>query len=376
MIFFKSKSLLILLLLRLLPVFCLATSITSTAPGGTFTSGYQGSTPSAYTNGNLIRGHFMFKQGFRLDSTDPTTVTWDGDGIVNGLLGWNGSNTILNLASDLKLGSTLTFVGGGINRMISGGGNKIILTGDVGLNWKITPQTTDLTIDGQGHMLKVAANVSGSINVAAGITVTLKNMILDINSGSVSNFRFFDSSTTSNVILENVRVRCKSSLPVGIMGPGTLTIRGNVFFENVGGVIILTRSTQSFNLVIDKNSTLHVGKNTSLSLSGAAVYDSVLVSMTDQTSVLHLDGCDFYTSTSSPVLAGLNLLKGTVLFENKVRIFNAYYDAGVPGPSTTGNSDMTKGLIFGDATAANDVNVRMLGSAYVTVDGCMKYNHS
>ena len=88
--------------------------------------------------------------------------------------------------------------------------------------------------------------------------------------------------------------------------------------------------------------------------------------MADQTSVLHRDGCDFYTGAN-----GLTLTKGTVIFENKVRIFNKDYDyAG------TTNTDMSKALTFGDGTAAGDVNVCVLGGAYVTVDGCMKYNHS
>jgi hypothetical protein len=91
--------------------------------------------------------------------------------------------------------------------------------------------------------------------------------------------------------------------------------------------------------------------------------------MTDQTSALHLNGCDFYLGPTNS--NGFNITKGTVIFENQVRIF----DCNI-GSENSPNSDMTRGLILGDGTVANDVNVRLLSDAYVTVDGCLKYNHS
>lgn len=37
---------------------------------------------------------------------------------------------------------------------------------------------------------------------------------------------------------------------------------------------------------------------------------------------------------------------------------------------------MSKAFTLGDGTGANDVDVRVLGGAYVTVDECINYNHS
>ena len=110
---------------------------------------------------------------------------------------------------------------------------------------------------------------------------------------------------------------------------------------------------------IEKNSKLFFGKGIIADFT-LPPYSIFTFEFEDKTSVLHLDGCDFYTGAN-----GLTLTKGTVIFENKVRIFNKNYGSSTP------NTDMTKGLIFGDGTSENAVDVKVLGGAYVTVEGCM-----
>jgi hypothetical protein len=385
--FIKNKKVLLVVLLSLLTLFqSLQATVTlnSTAPGGTFTNGYQGAT---YVPGDhaVTRGHFMLKNGITLPTSN--TWTWDGDGIVNGTISLPNTNTTpgLTLATDLRLGSTARF--DNVNLRVAGGGNHIVMncdmvsTGQISLN-------SDLTIDGQGHTLKVINNSGTSYFIASlnSSTLTLKNMTLLYDACNTENFLFKPSS----YILENVTIRAipyagknivlfssTSSAP-----QTTLTIRGRVGIECPGSSVLLSTSNNvgafSFPITLEKNSTLYVGKNTAFALTAPVGFYSATcsLSMVDATSVLHLDGCDFYTSTNSGSLASLQLTKGTVLLENKVKIFNAIYDRTLFGPAASGNTDITKGLIFGDGTLAGDMNVRMLGSAYVTVDGCMKYNHS
>jgi hypothetical protein len=60
--------------------------------------------------------------------------------------------------------------------------------------------------------------------------------------------------------------------------------------------------------------------------------------------------------------------------ENKVFLNNGT-DGLTSGTQGTG-TDMAYGFIFGDGTASNDVNVRLLGGAYVIVNGCLQYKHA
>jgi hypothetical protein len=370
----KNKSVSILFISFLLPVFCRASLIT-TAPGGTFTSGYKA---TQYTGTGTLRGHVMLKNGLYVSHAFDY-FTWDGDGVVNGPITWNNTFSHLTLGADLKLGSTTTVPYNGQTSNIVGRGNKIELGGDLLATNRLTVQGSALTIDGKGHTLRLEIAVTPQIDAIDSGTLTLKNMTLYSDTSGTSPMCIFGYVKPSNLILDNVKIICKnygSFSPVAISGGGSLTIRGNVSIESDGGIVELSGNDNPLTVSIEKNSTLRVCKNTAFGLVGITSAQCTSFSMADQTSVLHLDGCDFYTSTSGFVLAGLNLTKGTVVFENKVRIFNAYYDKTIPGPNQTGNIDMTKGLILGDGTALGDVNVRMLGSAYVTVDGCMKYNHS
>ena len=67
--------------LLLVPSSVFATSVISTAPGGDPTTAYQATAPT-FADGDTIRGHAMFKAGFIIPAS--ATVTWDGDGVVNG----------------------------------------------------------------------------------------------------------------------------------------------------------------------------------------------------------------------------------------------------------------------------------------------------
>lgn len=371
--YYIKKFFLFITLGCLMSEFMTATSITSTAPGGDSTTGYQATAPG-FSSGDMIRGNVMFKAGFIIPS-GAGGVTWDGDGIVNGSIIFHSTTSNLILATDLRLGSTATLVWSAATSKINGQGNSLKLDSNITFSKQLSV-ASNLTIDGQGNTLFITnpSSASSAFSVSSGVTLTLKNMTIVVSGNSVSTYRLVQMSFGSgcNLILENVVIRCTSTATsIGIGGNGTITIRGNVSLENPGGLIALTKSISLLQLIIEKNSTLHVGKQTIFAMCTNGGSVSVPpIAMVDRTSTLHLDGCDFYTSLSASSNTAFSVLGGTLILENKVRIFNTYYS----GP--TGNSDMTLAFILGDGTAANDVNVRVLGGAYVMVDGCMQYNHS
>lgn len=358
-----------------------AAIIYSTTQGGTLSSGYQGATYSPGASSTL-RGHLMFKSGITMGDN---ALTWDADGLVDGLLSIGNAGS-LALANDLRLGSTATMSCVGDNLTISGGGNKIILGGNTSLTDGIV-LTSNLTIDGQGHTLRMVAFGDAGRFTAGSAQLTLKNMTLVLDCLGVANYFF----RIGSYIFENVSIKFPpySGINVGLFssisnGTVNMTIRGKVSIESPLSPIILCESnsvnTIATTITIDKNSSLNIGKGTVLALvrngDANATINGSEISMTDQSSSFKLDGCDFYTSTAGSALTALSVTKGTVLFDNKVRIFNALYNKDTFAPTSSGNNDMTKALIFGDGTASNDVDVRMLSSAYLTVDGCIKYYHS
>lgn len=348
-------------------------SITTTAPGGSPSTGYQASAPVApFVNGDKIRGHVMFKQGFAIAAG--ATVMWDADGIVNGPITFLNDTSTLALSTDLRLGTTGTLVrtsDWGIT--ISGNGNSLILGGDVTLDAAATmghdiTVSSDLTIDGQGKTLTLRN--STYFAPATNKTLTLKNLTLVYDERSANSCCF---QGAGNYILENVTIRCldlHGGAQVGLFkttSAKNVTIRGFTCIDVPNVRVNLTSGgSAAGTFTIDKNSIFVIGKGTALRLGNAS---SVTITMTDKSSVMHFNGCDFYTGTGSNNSPLLNLTKGTVLFENKVRVFNISYD------EATVNTNMAYGFTFGDGNDTNnDVDVRVLGGAYVIVQGCMKYN--
>lgn len=375
-----KKSLVLFVVLAFFPIAQATTLLYSTAPGGTLSNGYQGATyETPFGDPFIIRGSFVFKNGITFGTFDP--VTWDADGLVNGLM-TIPANASLTLSTDLRLGSTAGFSSDGAVFTVNGGGKKIVMGGDVVLNQAII-LGSDLTIDGNGHTMKVI----GCSFITNSSTITFKNMTLIYDNTGASNYYLFRQG---NYIFENVKICCVprsgsyatlfSEISSGVTA--YVTIKGNVTIcsPNMPVVLCTTAISRVMNvpITIEKNSSLTI-KNTAFALCSEPG-PTCSISMTDRTSVLHLDGCDFYTSSSggnsAEALTSLSLTKGTVLFENKVRIFNAIASLGPTfSPYGPVNTDMTKALILGDGLAINDVDVRILSSAYVTLLGCMKYNH-
>lgn len=348
-----------------------ATSIITTAPSGTPTDGYKGSS-SVMANGDVIRGHVMFKNGFEIPANG--SVFYDADGPVFGNIVFNADST-LQLGSDLRLGGTGTCWSSSSSK-IDAKGNTIVLGGDVTINNHTSIIETDLTIDGAGHSLTMTG--LSQFKIDTNVTLRLKNMnfIIDPDFTSNSLFLCLVAPNNFNVHFENVCVYLGTdTLLFGDGDRGWTKIRGDV---RIFGpyVVSATASTVddacNCNIFIDQNSTLYIGPGTTLKLDGLDVASEKKIGMSDATSRLIFDGCTLtWKASSTNGNKALQLQRGTVFFQDKVVVKNFAEDG-----STT-NTDLSNGLIFGDGSSSNhDVNVRVLGGAYVVLQGCMQYKHS
>lgn len=365
-----------------------AVSIITTATGGMTTDGYQGAAYSL-TSGDVMRGFIMFKDGFTIPNQG--TVFYDAEGPVYGNIIFGstpGNTSTLQLGSDLRLGTTGWFAeqtsgfiyAPGINAIdgcpivtagIGGPGNSILMGGDqtLGFGLKIT---SSLTIDGCGHTLTI--NSRGLFTLDNRATLTLKNMNIIT---SVPNLFARTASNAGYVGLDNVSIYLTQDCElfgdsaqrlgmtriqgfVGIYGPYS-AIANSTRFDNPCG--------SKCNILINSGSTLYVGPGVTLNLSKLALSSANKIGMQDSTSVLWLDGCTLTCNVATAGQQGVVLSKGTVLLDDKVVI------SDLDG-SGLANADITNGLIFGDGTAANDIDVRVLGGAYTVLNGCMQYKHS
>jgi hypothetical protein len=357
-----------------------STPIITTATGGTAANGYQATTPT-FTSEDVMRGFIMFKGGFTLPSDG--NVIYDADGPVYGPLTFGTGTSTLKLYSDLRLGTTGWFANGGgmfPSRTLdgcpaSGGpGNSILMGGDQTLNFSLEI-TTSICIDGCGNTLTLGS--SGSLTLQNRATLTLKNMNLIVN----ASLPFSSSNGAAYLGLENVNVflqqdSCIFGANCALMPriQGFVGIYGPYAAKSVS-FAYGNPSANKCTIAINSGSTLYVGPGATLDLSYIQAPAANKIGMQDSSSVLWLDGCTLKwlpdnANGAMPLRGqGLVLKKGTILIGDKTTILDL-------DSSGNANTDITQGLIFGDGTAANDVDVRVLGGAYTVLKGCMQYYHS
>lgn len=352
-----------------------ATSIITTAPGGASSNGYQGSNASM-TSGDVIRGFVMFKNGFTIPSGG--TLFYDADGPVYGNVTFGNSSSVLQLGSDLRLGGTGS-LWSGLTSKIAGYGNSIYLGGDVTLSSHVATVSNNLIIDGCGHSMTLADTSYFAMD--SNVTLTLKNMNLVIPSSFSGTYPLRATGATNfKVYLQDVNIYLAAN--VGLFGSGiygTTVIQGLVsvsgpYAVSANGMQTASGNGVDCNIFINANSTLYFGPGTTLNLDNLNVDKAKKIGMFDATSRLVLDGCTLTWRAQGSVETtsdALQLQRGSVFFDDKVVIKNFANDGA------TANTAVTRGLIFGDgSSSANDVDVRVLGGAYVVLQGCMQYKHS
>ena len=360
-----------------------AGQIISTATGGVFANGYQGSLVSTSTI--LLRGTIICKQGIDVSGTLP--VVYDADGPVYGKVQFNGASGTLKLASDLRLGSTCAVrsvttdaymtIDAGKSTDASVAGQTIIMGDDLRLTFS-TKFISNCVIDGRGNTLTLQAPLS-VFNTS--MSVTLKNMRLIIWPGtgtSSSNafaepFVFNANNQSQSINLCNVDLCLPSGKTTHVVTAGRLNINNRVNVTGSGGTFKMFYSgagTASPKIIVGNNSKFLVGHGVTLSLWGSPnVPQSNRLVLNGVTSQLWLDGCTLdISAVAAGTTQGLMLKQGTLFFDNKVTVSSSIANAVV--------ADITNGLQLGDGTAANDIDVRVRGGAYLDIIGSMHYKHS
>ncbi len=366
-------------------IFADAGQIISTATGGVFANGYQGSLVSTSTI--LLRGTIICKQGINVSGTLP--VVYDADGPVYGMIQFNGTSGSLKLSSDLRLGSTCALreeagsldtymtIDAGKSTDASVAGQTIIMGDDLRLTFS-TKFISNCVIDGRGNTLTLQAPLS-VFNTS--ISVTLKNMRLVICPGtgtSSSNafaepFIFNANDQSQSINLCNVDLCLPTGKTTHVVTAGRLNINNRVNVTGLGGTFKMFypgAGTASPKIIVGNNSKFLVGQGVTLSLWGSPnVPQSNRLVLNGVTSQLWLDGCTLDISAAAAgTTQGLMLQKGTLFFDNKVTVSSSIANAVV--------ADISNGLQLGDGTAANDIDVRVRGGAYLNTIGSMRYNHS
>lgn len=320
-----------------------------------------------FASGDVARGFIMFKGGFTIPSSG--TVFYDTDGPVYGNITFGNSSSILQLGSDLHFGTGGGFSGAGT---IDGQSNTIFLGSDQTFNQALT-LTNSLIIDGLGHTLTLGDGITdGYFAMDNRSTLTLKNInLIVVNSGGADPFQRLNTKA-GYVALQNVNVYLQKNTTLFGNSSDKLNMTNINGFVGIYGPYIAYASSTRFdnpqsltNITIQPSSTLYFGPGTIFDLSSLTMTPAKKIGFIDNSSTLWLDGCALKDiGATNP---GINVIKGTVLFDDKVVVQN----------DSVTNKNIAQGLVFGDgATSDNDVNVRVLGEAYVVLNGGMHYKHS
>jgi len=263
------------------------------------------------------------------------------------------------------------------------------------------------TIDGGGLAMYFANGDTNVIKVAAGITLTLKNIVLKdfaddtIQLGTGAAVIFGDGTTIELAKKQSLsrswtfhgtatingygNKLALGDYTIGVVSPGTLTIQdvildglksNNVRCVGDNAKIVFRSSdllmshnlsvtagqlrfeqdvrmtgTNQFTLASNKAATvanmsrLLLDTGVQFKYSPSSNNRDLLV-MEDMTSLLHMNGCVLTTTTT-----GLRLTKGTLLVDHKNTLVN------------DGATALTQGFAFGNGIAASDLTVEMMPGA-------------
>jgi hypothetical protein len=276
-----------------------------------------------------------------------------GRGILCSPIALNGA-TLTN-GGDILFSSATTFVapGGYLNPR----GYAYLLGGDVTI-----PNGTDLRFtssgifDGQGHSLVFEGNAR--MRLDPNVTVTFRNI-------KIENIKNFSDGSAS--ICMSPSFRCKLALEgakLNLADTFSFTC-GNLYMQND---VVISGSSQ-FNYTstncafIAKNSSLMLDIGTTFSY-GPLCANRELIKMTDETSVLYLNGCTFKSTAT-----GLILTKGTLVIGNKNYLYNQNY-LGSPAIS------LSEAVVFG-GNGSSALNIDILpGGSLDLKSGILDYKNA
>lgn len=316
----------------------------------------------AFANGDYARGFVVFRDGCTVPSGGSITMGIDG-GRLNGFIIGGGGIPNIFLESDLTLGRTASF--GGSQFALNGRGHSLVLTGSftvlpaAGLDSLIIAD--DLIIDGQGNRMHFDA--AASIGLSAGVTVTLRNLIITNESNASPTLPLINPADgTSQVCLDNVIFRLKNDMPIK---EGRWYVHNDVIVSGTSKFSYASTGT----MFVDSGACLSFDYTTTFSYSPGysrrhALSERDMIAMADASSKLLFNDSTIYVPDS-----GLRLTKGMLLLDNRITIVNRSY-------SVAGNTDVNKSFEWGDGTEAGELDVAILAAARTEVDGMVFYNPS
>jgi len=200
-------------------------------------------------------------------------------------------------------------------------------------------------IDGKGKIVSlqkggiVVQDLNGGPSV-----LTLQDMVLEgLEDGAIQI-----ESCQSKIIFKDVTLKLAEdfSFSTGFFEvDGTVEIY-SAFDNEYVQFIYDTNCTNSS--IIQPSSMLHFDRNVTFSYAPSSPYNQ-LIELTDKSSVLSLNGATVFATTT-----GLQLTKGTLLVD---------YLCTMSSEATT----IGEGIIFGDGTLANDLNIDVMPGGKITI---------
>lgn len=279
----------------------------------------------------------QYKAGFTIGGG--CNIAWQVEdpaaNMLEGSIRWADYSSLLTLHSDLYLTKQATLEGfhhlyGGLSfAIIDGQGARIIFTQPTTLATDLLFLLSDLTLNGQGNKIswpKLLALIG--IKDEVSVKCSLENMYLEFTT-------IFDEPILwqGNYCLDNVTLDCLEGF--ALLGEGSsLTIQNNVSLETASKPIwLVTSGHKDQPVIIAENSELAIKRGGTL-IVGDSIRGSALLRPIDQSARIKLNNCDFYTGQE-----GIKLETGTLIYENKVQIFNGDYTETLASFKPNTNTD-------------------------------------
>lgn len=261
-----------------------------------------------------------------------------------------GADSVLTLTGDMYWDSSVTLDIGTVSPdkcFIVGGDKTIHLGGDITLpvDRGIRFINSDTTIDGNGNVVTFG-NSNTYLQVVAGSTLTLKNMILKGFRGALQ------VQGGGTVVLKNVIVDFTGYIWQVSTNDPNIVISDNVLIRGNGAFVMMGAG----DLTIQANSMLSFGPGAGFTYQPSDFSRSHII-FNDASSFLHFNNSSFQSSI------GVQIFGGTVFVENKVLFDNS------------SNTDPANSIEFGDGSnIGNNATLKVLGGATLEIDGYVYQN--
>jgi 6-phosphogluconolactonase (cycloisomerase 2 family) len=266
-------------------------------------------------------------------STNVNSVRFshDSDYIVSGDDAWN--TTVFSFDSTTALG--------GLSALLDN--LSIFLSND--MSWKMaTTVQGECFIDGRDNVITLED--TGVITVTTSAQLTIENSELK----GLTSQNFKCSNDNASIVLRNCTIRLDHDF---IFDTGSLLFDGDVIFTGTNKFIYSSSRTST----ISSGSMLKFDHDTTFSYD-PSIANRDLLYMTDETSILHLNGSTLHSTET-----GIRLTRGAVFLDNAATF-------------SSEGSVTSEAICFGDGTSENDISVKLLSDEDLTLYGPLHYNNT